>query len=81
MAIEWSLYDDGFHISLSLNQIIARDATNAFTDVGHSPDAIELKKQYLIGVVGSKSSGPPVAAQPVAQPAAAASSTTTASSA
>ena len=68
-----------FTFSLSLNQIIARDATNAFTDVGHSPDAIELKKQYLIGVVGSKSSGPPVAAQPTAQPAAA--SSTTASSA
>jgi cytochrome b involved in lipid metabolism len=59
----------------SLPEYIARDATGAFTDVGHSTDAVELKKQYLIGVVGSKSSGPPDSAQ-----SAAASSTTPAAS-
>ena len=29
------------------------DATGAFTDVGHSEDAQELRNKYLIGVVGS----------------------------
>ena len=32
------------------------DATGAFTDVGHSEDAVQLRDKYLIGVVGSVSS-------------------------
>ena len=31
--------------------IVGRDATEAFEDVGHSPDARELQKKYLIGTV------------------------------
>lgn len=27
----------------------AKDATDAFEDVGHSPDARDMLKQYLIG--------------------------------
>ena len=33
------------------------DGTEAFEDVGHSPDAREIQKSYLIGeIVGQKSS-------------------------
>lgn len=38
------------------NHNLATDATGAFIDVGHSENALELRKKYLIGVVGSKSS-------------------------
>lgn len=30
---------------------LGRDATEAFEDVGHSPDAREIQKKYLIGTV------------------------------
>ena len=36
-----------------------KDATEAFEDVGHSPDAREIQKKYLIGeVVGPKKTKP-----------------------
>lgn len=40
---------------LFISARVASDATGPFTDVGHSQDALELRKKYLIGVVGSKS--------------------------
>ena len=36
------------------------DATNAFEDVGHSQDARELQKNYLIGELAEPDSKPPV---------------------
>lgn len=36
-----------------------RNATEAFEDVGHSPDARELQQNYLIGEVPAGSVKPP----------------------
>lgn len=33
----------------------AKDATDAFEDVGHSPDARDMLKQYLIGEIDPES--------------------------
>eukprot|EP00731_Ephydatia_muelleri_P025954 Em0018g54a len=35
-----------------------RDATEAFEDVGHSPDAREIQKKYLIGTVSGPRKAP-----------------------
>ena len=35
--------------------LTGKDATEAFEDVGHSPDARELNKKYLIGEVSVRS--------------------------
>ena len=34
-----------------------RDATEAFEDVGHSPDAKDIQKKYLIGEVAEEKLG------------------------
>ena len=36
--------------------LIGSDATESFEDVGHSPDARDIQKQYLIGEVDVPSS-------------------------
>ena len=38
----------------------AKDATEAFEDVGHSPDARELQQNYLIGELDPSSKKPEV---------------------
>lgn len=41
----------------NLNHVlIGSDATEAFEDVGHSPDARDMQQKYLIGVVSSSPS-------------------------
>lgn len=37
---------------------LGRDATEAFEDVGHSPDAREIQKKYLIGTVSGPRKAP-----------------------
>lgn len=39
---------------------LGRDATEAFEDVGHSPDARELQQNYLIGELAAPGTKPPV---------------------
>ena len=38
--------------------VVGRDATEAFEDVGHSPDARELQKKYHIGTVSGPRKAP-----------------------
>ena len=47
-------------VSLTCFYSTGGDATNAFEDVGHSQDARELQKNYLIGELAEPDSKPPV---------------------
>lgn len=50
---------DIFCYSVLLISFSGRNATEAFEDVGHSPDARELQQNYLIGEVPAGSVKPP----------------------
>ena len=47
MMIEWG------ERYMSVLALTGRNATEAFEDVGHSPDAREMQKKYMIGEVAT----------------------------